>query len=151
MIFQNSRLIPIFISLFFFSTNSFCQSGGLVIEWDVLKDVKFEGSFDENSSTEYDRPIFGESLEKLEGKQIEISGYVIPMDINLNYYVVSAYPFAACFFCGSAGPETVMDLHLTKEHNFKNDERVTFCGELVLNRNSFFELPFAMRNAKICD
>ncbi len=151
MNFPDFRPLTALTIALFVASGGFSQPESQAIEWDDLKDVRFEPGFDENSETAYELPVFGNSLEKLEGTSISITGYVIPMDINLNYYVVSAYPFAACFFCGSAGPESVIDLQLTKEHHFKNDQKVTFCGELVLNKNSFFELPFALRNAEVCD
>lgn len=119
--------------------------------WELLKDVQFKEAYDENAATSYDVPVFGESLKKLKGKKIAITGYIIPMDINLNYYVLSAFPFAACFFCGGAGPESVIDLRLTEDARFTTDQRVTFCGTLELNDGSFFELPYALSDAVICE
>jgi hypothetical protein len=122
------------------------------ITWERLSQLELKEAYDENSGTFYDKPIFGPSLKALEGKEISITGYVIPMDVELNYYVVSAFPFSSCFFCGGAGPETVIDLQLSdKELSFKNDERATFCGELRLNTGTFFELPYILKNARVCE
>jgi len=122
-----------------------------VITWDQLGDVRFEEAYDENTGGFYDRPIFGPMIQAMEGREVKITGYVIPMDVNLNAYVVSRYPFSSCFFCGNAGPETVVDLQLSdKSVSFKNDDRRTFCGRLRLNTGRFFELPYILEDAKLC-
>lgn len=121
------------------------------VSWDQLGQVTFEEFYSESTGQYVDKPIFSDAVKTLENKKIQISGYVIPMDVENNYYVVSKFPFASCFFCGGAGPETVIDLQLSDtDTRFKNDERATFCGELRLNTGTFFELPFILKNARPC-
>ncbi len=128
----------------------FAQDVPRPLTWQELSMVKFEETYDENSGTFYDKPVFPYQLKALEGKEVSILGYVIPMDVELNYYVVSAFPFSSCFFCGGAGPESVVDLQLVdKSLTFENDARITFSGILRLNQGTFFELPYILKEAKI--
>lgn len=141
----------IFIFLYTVCTAVSAQDEFVPVTWQQLGDVRFEEAYDQNSDMYYDRPIFGPMVEALEGKKVAIQGYVIPMDVELNYYVVSAFPFSSCFFCGGAGPESVVDLQLTdRDLTFKNDERATFCGKLRLNRGNFFQLPYILEEADVC-
>lgn len=131
---------------------AFGQDTPRPITWMQLSMITFEEMYDENTGTFYDQPVFPPMIKALEGKLVSIKGYVIPMDVELNYYVVSAYPFSSCFFCGGAGPESVIDLQMKdKTLEFENDQRVTFCGKLRLNTGTFFELPFILKEAEICD
>jgi hypothetical protein len=135
-----------------FSSMTFGQDTPRPITWMQLSMITFEEQYDENTGTFYDQPVFPPMIKALEGKLVSIKGYVIPMDVELNYYVVSAYPFSSCFFCGGAGPESVIDLQMKdKTLEFENDERVTFCGKLRLNTGTFFELPFILKEAEICE
>ena len=123
-----------------------------VITWDQLADVRFEETYDEATGGFYDKPVFGPMIQAMEGREVKITGYVIPMDVNLNAYVVSRFPFSSCFFCGNAGPETVVDLQLVdKSVTFKNDDRRTFCGRLRLNQGTSMALPYILEGVKVCN
>lgn len=120
------------------------------VSWKTLADVKFEKKWSEEEGMYVLYPEFGQSVKNLEGKEIEITGYVIPVDYNSNYYVLSAFPYSACFFCGGAGPESVMSLKFDKNsRKFKTDERLTFTGKLELNSTDILEMNYILRNAKI--
>ena len=53
-------------------------------------------------------PVINPKLKSMQGKPIVISGFIIPID-NKNY-AISKNVFAACFFCGKSGPETIVGL-----------------------------------------
>lgn len=143
-------LMTAIVCFFLIGLTQGSQAQPLELTWASLKDVSFESAYDKNADTYYQKPTFGPDILALEGSEIAITGYVIPVDINLNYYVLSAFPFASCFFCGGAGPESVMDLQLKKERTFKNDERIRFCGTLKLNKTDFYALPFLLEGATPC-
>ncbi len=86
-------------------------------------------------------PDFSEKIKHLDGKEVIIEGYVIPMDVEGKTYALSAYPNASCFFCGAAGQESIMRMEL-KDHRIRYavDEYHVFKGKLVLNYlpNDFF-------------
>jgi hypothetical protein len=65
--------------------------------------------------------------------------------------VLSAFPFSACFFCGNAGPESVMAIYFEDQgqRKFTTDERVTLEGTLKLNDTDVDELVYVLNNARV--
>lgn len=120
------------------------------INWDLLKDVKYTEKYSEELGNITNVPNFGPKVKVLANKEVEISGYVIPLDVKQSLYVLSANPFAACFFCGGAGPESVMDLKFVKvPKRFKTDERITVRGKLKLNASDIYQLNYILEDAKL--
>ena len=97
-------------------------------------------------------PTFGPNINKLNGKEILLTGYVLPIDAESNLYALSAFPFSACFFCGGAGPESVVGLKFKKNgRKFKTDERHTMRGIVKLNADNIYELNYNIDGAEIAD
>jgi hypothetical protein len=96
-------------------------------------------------------PTFGATVKKIENKPVFIKGYMVPIDPESNQYVLSAFPYSMCFFCGGAGPESVMGLKLKKNQRFKTDEIHTFKGKLMLNSTDLFELNYILTEAEVVD
>jgi hypothetical protein len=95
-------------------------------------------------------PVFGEKQRKHDGNEISVTGYIIPIDVALNQYVLSAYPFSSCFFCGNAGPESVMAVYFrSDDRSFKTDERLTLKGTLRLNETDVDELVYVLDDAQV--
>ncbi|MES2795040.1 MAG: DUF3299 domain-containing protein [Bacteroidota bacterium] len=121
------------------------------ISWEVLKDVTFKKKWYEKESIFMLYPTFGPNIKKVENKTILIKGYMVPVDPESNQYVLSAYPYSMCFFCGGAGPESVMGLKLKKNRKFKTDEIHVFKGTLELNANDIYELNYILADAEVID
>jgi len=121
-----------------------------VLTWEDLTDVEFKDVYVEELDAYYWKPIFGPSVKGFEGKKWYITGYVIPVDIDEDFYVLSRYPFANCFFCGGAGPETVVDLQFSGEipREYATDERLTFAGELKLNADDVYQMNYIIKDAR---
>ena len=119
------------------------------LTWEDLTDVEFKDVYVEELDAYYWKPIFGPSVKNLEGKKFYITGYVIPVDIDEDFYVLSRYPFANCFFCGGAGPETVVDLQFSghSPREYATDERLTFAGELKLNADDVYQMNYIIVRA----
>jgi hypothetical protein len=120
------------------------------VSWNDLNDVRFEDRYSEEVEAYYWFPVFGESVKDLEGKEILIKGYMIPVSVEENYYVLSAFPFSNCFFCGGAGPESVMGLNFKgKNREFHTDEFLTFKGILRLNETDIYEMNYILDEAQL--
>lgn len=121
------------------------------INWDILADVQFVSEYDVSLGTVQDMPRFGEEPEAYEGKLVELSGYTIPIDGTGTYYVLSKFPYADCYFCGNAGPETIVEISLRPEEQrrFKTDEKVVVRGILKLNDRNVYRLPYLLIEAEI--
>jgi hypothetical protein len=119
------------------------------LTWADLADVDFKEVFLEEIGAYYWKPEFGEKLKALEGSKVYITGYMIPVDVDEDFYVLSRYPFANCFFCGGAGPESVTDLRFADEDHraYKTDERMTFHGSLRLNADDIMQMNYILDDA----
>lgn len=115
--------------------------------WHELAKVEYEKKYSEEMDANINYPIFGENIKAMEGTKVTVSGYVIPLEIGSNYFVLSAFPFASCFFCGAAGPETVMEVYSAKPFKVTSDERITVQGTLELNYSDVNHLMFMLRDA----
>lgn len=117
------------------------------VRWEDLSKVTFTEVYNEDIGAYVMIPSFSESIKALEGQEIEIKGHIIPLDIKANDFVLSAFPFASCFFCGNSGPETVMELKLNVKSNYDTDEYKTFKGILKLNAEDIYSLNYILLNA----
>lgn len=145
--------IGILSLLFSMVTIAFASNDYKTIRWWMLQDVTFEDVFDSMTDQYYLKPIFGDKVIALNNQLVQISGYIIPVDISSGMYVLSAYPFSACYFCGGAGPESVMQLkfkELPKE-KLKTDDYITFKGKLKLNSTNYEDLNYILLNAEKID
>jgi hypothetical protein len=120
-----------------------------VIDWNLLADVKFNQKFSEEYGS-YDEALFGKWILPFDGKEVSISGFMIPLDGMGLSWVLSRNPNATCFFCGAAGPETVIELRLKPSalKKYKLDERRTFKGKLKLNRINLEHLTYVLMDAE---
>ena len=116
----------------------------------MMNELLSEGeAYLEELDAYYWMPTFGPQVKAAEGKDLYITGYMIPVDIDEDFYVLSRYPFANCFFCGGAGPESVVDLRFPNqsEREYKTDERLTFRGTLRLNADDVYQMNYILEGA----
>lgn len=120
------------------------------VSWTDLMDITFKDMYLEKDDIYIYYPLFGEKQMKHDGGKIQITGYIIPIDVEQNQYVLSAFPFSACFFCGNAGPESVMAIYFDGNTRvFNTDERLKLEGTLELNDTDVDELVYVLRNARV--
>ncbi|SDG37698.1 hypothetical protein SAMN04487996_11829 [Dyadobacter soli] len=124
----------------------------LQINWKRLTDVRFTRKLNSELSMYFLYPTFGPSVNALQGKEVIIRGYMIPVDPNEDIYVISAKPMAACFFCGGSGPESIMELQFRKKkQRFRTDEVRTVRGKLALNANDVDHLNYILKEAEVIE
>ena len=102
--------------------------------WSTLAKITFKKEYDEMLGFKVDVPVFSEEIRALEGKEVTIKGYIIPVEGYKSHkeFIFSAFPYNMCFFCGGAGPETVMEV-FAKDAVKYTAEAVTLRGKLELN------------------
>lgn len=141
--------LALIISFVLASVGSLAQQK---VSWDTFAKVTMTREFDQNLGFEVNTapPVFSPTVLALDGQNVLVKGYVIPVDIDLNLYMVSANPFANCFFCGNAGPETVVELFPAgRFRHFGTDEVVTFEGTLNINKDaSSSTVPYQLFSAR---
>jgi len=118
--------------------------------WNTLSKITFKKEYDEMLGFKVDVPVFSEQVQKMEGKEIEIRGYVIPVEGYKSHkeFVFSAFPYNMCFFCGGAGPETVMEVYADEPIKY-SPEPVTIRGTLELNASDVNRLIYALNGATL--
>ena len=133
----------------FFVVNIFSQN---IITWELLKNVEFDEIWSEEFQAYYMVPKFSESVKELDGKEVQIRGFIIPVDIVQDYYVLSANPYSSCFFCGQAGPESVMEIQMIKKYEgLRMDQVITYKGTLKLNVDDIYQLNYILEDAEIIE
>ena len=133
-------------SCFLLTTALFAQSEKeFKNNWKTLGKITFRKQYDELLGFKVDIPVFSEDVVKLEGKEIELKGYIIPTEGYKSHteFVFSAFPYNMCFFCGGAGPETVLEV-LAAEPIKYSAEAVTIKGKLSLNDEDINKLIYGL-------
>lgn len=143
------KLLNISISLIFLSSFAWGQNNPDEV-WKTLGHIEMKTYMDETLGFEVSEPIFGGEVEMIDGSMITISGYILPVDSEDGTSILSYMAFANCFFCGNAGPETVMELDIPKKQNLVN-KKVIVKGRLELNRDDFFSLIYRLKNTEIVE
>ena len=116
--------------------------------WKNLSEVSYKIS--EDQFGELYVPVFSENITKLEGKVVEADGYIIPFEgmFKPDHIILSSLPLAECFFCGSGGPETVMEVMLSKPIKYTS-KRVKVKGKLTLNASDPEKLMYILKDAEL--
>jgi hypothetical protein len=141
------RALLIICALFIFSGSALQAQENL---WKTLSKLTYEKKFDELLGFKVDVPVFGDETKALEGKIVEVSGYIVPVEGYKSHteFVFSAYPYNMCFFCGGAGPETVMEV-TSKEPVKYSTERIKLRGKLLLNSDDINRLMYVLVDAEV--
>ncbi|MBK8517765.1 MAG: DUF3299 domain-containing protein [Saprospiraceae bacterium] len=118
--------------------------------WKTLSKISYKKEFDELMGFKIDKPVFSEAIKALEGKEITIKGYIIPVEGYKSHkeFIFSAFPYSMCFFCGGAGPETVMEVEATEGVNYSADA-IIIKGTVRLNDKDINRLMYKLVNAKL--
>lgn len=121
------------------------------LSWEVLADVTFDERYDRELNVVWLIPNFGRQPKSYQGKTVVMKGFFIPLDIENRFFVLSKNPYSACFFCGGAGPETVVELDIDAKavRHLRMDQQVRFQGKLRLNRADFDHLNYQLSDAKL--
>ncbi len=125
------------------------QNGGDQNMWKTLAKITYKKEYDEFLGFKIDKPVFSDAIKELEGKEVTIKGYIIPVEGYKSHheFIFSAYPYNMCFFCGGAGPETVMEVVASEAVKYSTDP-IVLSGILRLNADDINSLMFKLENAR---
>ena len=118
--------------------------------WKTLAKITYKKEYDEFLGFKIDKPVFSAPIKQMEGNEITIKGYIIPVEGYKSHteFIFSAFPYNMCFFCGGAGPETVMEV-LAAEPVKYTAESVTLTGVLKLNADDINSLMYKLEDARL--
>jgi hypothetical protein len=119
------------------------------LTWKIMQNIRFEKKYYKEVQDYMLSPIFTDEIKNLQGKMVEVEGYVIPFDEKGETVVLSANPYAACFFCGKAGPASVMTIKLKKTNKtYQTDDYHHFQGILRLNFSDINEFYYILEQGE---
>ncbi len=125
----------------------------ILLQWSTFTKTKFYTKrIDTLGGLDIAFPKFTDEQKNLRGKSVAIKGFVIPL-INENekiMIILSKFPNSSCFFCGAAGPESVIQVNLKQNRKgYRTDQIITFKGKLILNDKDINQLNFILDQAEI--
>lgn len=143
---KNLAVILIFM---FLGSPIFAQSGNTSV-WKTLSKITYKKQYDELMGFKIDIPVFSSDVKKLQGKEIEVKGYIIPVEGYKSHkeFIFSAFPYNMCFFCGGAGPETVMEVQASEPIEY-TAEQLVLKGKLELNDSDINRLMYRITEARL--
>jgi hypothetical protein len=129
----------IFIGLAFFALPAHAQDE----IWQDLMGVKSIQKRDAYT------PKFEAKQWAYDGKKITITGYMYAYEEAPvhKFFMLSFYPVSMCFFCGGAGPESVIEVTMKKPLKFTS-RKITLTGTLQLNQDNPERLFYFLLNAE---
>ena len=121
---------------------------GDTLNWKLLGQIKFL----KKPSKEYPEgvmfPVINPVLKTKNSHTIYMTGFIVPID-NKNY-ALSKNVFASCFFCGQAGPETIMGIKFKNPGTkLKTDQYVTLQGTFRYNDSDVDDWIYHIENAVV--
>ncbi|WP_350286295.1 hypothetical protein [uncultured Croceitalea sp.] len=139
---RKSFLIVLFVT--FVCTFTMAQEQ---LTWADFADVDFVPEYNEKYDVDFLMPTFGKRIMFFRGKRVSIRGYFLDIAGNGEIFLVSQNPMASCFFCGAAGPETIIEVNFKEHPPFRTDQIVTVTGVLELNRNDVDHCNYILKGA----
>ncbi len=118
------------------------------LNWKLLGAIKFVKKQNKDYPDGVMYPIINSTLKVKNKKRIAMSGFIVPIDNTT--YALSKNVFAACFFCGQAGPETIMGIKFRGgTPKLKTDQYVTLEGNFRINENDVEDWIYHIEDAVI--
>jgi hypothetical protein len=117
--------------------------------WQVLAEVGFQTHKDADGSI-VETPVFSKNLRSFNGKKIKLKGFVIPVNEvgDQDKSMLSSLPFNVCYFCGAAGPETVVEVDSDEGIRFST-KAIWVEGYLYLNDTDPEHHMYVLRSAQL--
>ncbi len=141
-------MIRHFLILFIFCLGSMVVEGQGKENWKTLSKVVQVQKMVEEVGFEMDVPVFSEQIKQLEGKTIELRGYILALEgiKAQSHFMFSLFPYDICFFCGGAGPETVVEAFVKNDKKLNYSSKpVTIKGVLELNDSDINRHMYILR------
>jgi len=138
------HILIVFTFIIAFNTLSLAQEK---LTWRDFADVKFYREYKAKYGKNFLVPIFGEHIKSYVGKRITVTGYFLDFSGEEDFFLVSKNPMASCFFCGGAGPQTIIEVHFKKRPSFVTDQIITITGTLKLNGTDIDHCNYIFENA----
>ncbi len=141
------KILIVTITVLLTSQLVFAQTDG----WVSFAKTKFEAKYNEKAQEYFMFPEFPADLQAMVGKEINLEGYYLPIDVDGDAYIIlSKFPYSQCFFCGGAGPESIAEVSFKiKQDRFEADQYIRVKGKLKLNASDLEHGNFILEDAVV--
>jgi len=118
------------------------------LNWKLLGQIKYLKKASKDYPEGVMFPVINPALKAKNAKVIYMTGFIVPIDNKS--YALSKNVFAACFFCGQAGPETIMGIKFKNPGTrLKTDQYVTLQGTFRYNDSDVEDWIYHIENAVV--
>ncbi|SEI43169.1 hypothetical protein SAMN04487995_0670 [Dyadobacter koreensis] len=95
-------------------------------------------------------PAFPAKLEALQNKVVELPGYIIPINADLNHseFMLAVVPMDQCPYCGQGDIPSMVEVKMGKELIY-TDKPVKLRGKLILNKTGDLRSEIFLLNAEL--
>ena len=146
------KRLPIFILCLGIYSGMYAQKE---VSWELLSKITWAKTYVEELKDYYDLPRFHADIKALEGKEVIISGFSIPLEVGSKTFALSAKPIVSCFFCTGVGFETIAEVIVknddTSFDKIKTDQFIKIKGTFKANRKDPEHLMYILENVKLVE
>lgn len=95
-------------------------------------------------------PTFPAKLEALQNKLVELPGYMIPINADVEHkeFMLAVVPMDQCPYCGQGDIPSMIEVKMTKELGY-TDKPIKIRGKLLLNRTGDLRSEIFLLNAEL--
>ena len=130
------NILLLLVVLFAYSIQVNAQRNKVANYWEEMMDVTVKSKFDPVTENFTSTPTFGKKIAKLDGKKIYLKGFIIPADLTKGRMTLSKFSYSSCYFCGGAGPESVIEIIAKNPIIYRMDKPIILEGTLRINRKT---------------
>jgi len=130
------NILLLLLVLIAYSTQVNAQRNKVENYWEEMMDVTVKSKFDPATENFTSTPTFGKKISKLDGKKIYLKGFIIPADLTKGRMTLSKFSYSSCYFCGGAGPESVIEIVAKNPIIYRMDKPIILEGTLRINRKT---------------
>lgn len=147
------RIGLLFLLLVIYLTVGAQQPQPRDVSWKLLKDVTWSEKYVTSLKGYYQMPAFGNQIEILDNRTITIQGFYVPVDTEGKIFALSESPSYMCFFCGTGGIESVMEISVKEGHHdlkrVRTDRLIQIKGIFTINRDDPAHLMYILKDAEL--
>ncbi|MEO6686553.1 MAG: hypothetical protein ABIN24_11335 [Dyadobacter sp.] len=95
-------------------------------------------------------PTFPVKLEALQNKLVEVPGYMIPINADVEHkeFMLAVVPMDQCPYCGQGDIPSMIEVKMTKELGY-TDKPIRIRGKLLLNKTGDSRSEIFLTNAEL--
>lgn len=95
-------------------------------------------------------PTFPAKLEALQNKLVELPGYMIPINADVEHkeFMLAVVPMDQCPYCGQGDIPSMIEVKMTKELGY-TDKPIKIRGKLLLNKTGDLRSEIFLLHAEL--